>query len=167
MTLNYRESYEMFACSGICFNHESPRRAHEFVTRKVTSAVARIALGLQDSVTLGNLDSARDWGFAGDFVEGMWLMLQQERPDDYVLATGETHTVRDFLDLAFREIGVDDWAPYVRHDDPQHLRPAEVEMLVGDASKARRDLGWAPKVSFPQLVKTMVAADLEHEKQRR
>ena len=167
MTVNYRESYDMFACSGICFNHEGPRRALEFVTRKVSNAVARISLGLQDSITLGNLDSERDWGYAGDYVEGMWLMLQQESPDDYVFATGETHSVRKLLTLAFNEIGVEDWTPYVRGDSPQDLRPAEVDQLVGDASKARAALGWQPRVSFPELVKMMVANDLELEKQRR
>jgi GDPmannose 4,6-dehydratase len=164
MTVNYRESYNLFACSGICFNHEGPRRAPEFVTRKVSQAVARIALGKQKEIRLGNLDSERDWGYAGDFVEGMWMMLQQPEPDDYVLATGETHSVRKLLDLAFREIGIDDWSSYVRGDTPSDLRPAEVDQLVGDASKARAQLGWAPRVSFEELVKMMVAHDLEVEK---
>ena len=164
MTVNYRESYNLFACSGICFNHEGPRRAPEFVTRKVSQAVARIALGKQKEIRLGNLDSERDWGYAGDFVEGMWMMLQQSEPDDYVLATGETHSVRKLLDLAFREIGIDDWSSYVRGDTPSDLRPAEVDQLVGDASKARAQLGWQPRVSFEELVKMMVAHDLEGEK---
>lgn len=165
MTVNYRESYGIFACSGICFNHESEFRGHEFVTRKISSSIARIALGLQDEISLGNLDAERDWGYAGDFVEGMWLMLQAEEADDYVLATGETHSIREFLTLAFREIGIDDWAPYVKQD-PRRFRPAEVDRLIGDASKAHNKLGWAPKVSFPELVKLMVAHDLELEKEK-
>jgi GDPmannose 4,6-dehydratase len=166
MTVNYRESYDMYAGSGICFNHEGPRRAHEFVTRKITAAVARIALGLQDKITLGNLDAERDWGYAGDFVEAMWLMLQQDQPDDFVIATGETHSVREFLDLAFREVGMDDWTSRVEQD-PRYLRPAEVDQLVGDASKAREKLGWTPRVGFGELVKMMVANDLELEKQKK
>ncbi|MEI2810334.1 MAG: GDP-mannose 4,6-dehydratase [Nocardioides sp.] len=160
MTINYRESYGMHASSGILFNHESPRRGPEFVTRKISRAVARISLGLDDQVTMGNLDAERDWGFAGDYVEAMWLMLQAETPDDYVIATGETHSVRDFLDLAFAHVGIDDWSPYVRQD-PRFMRPAEVDQLVGDASKARECLGWKPRVSFPELVTMMVEADLE------
>jgi GDPmannose 4,6-dehydratase len=160
MTINYRESYGMHASSGILFNHESPRRGPEFVTRKISRAVARIGLGLDDHVTMGNLDAERDWGFAGDYVEAMWLMLQAETPDDYVIATGETHSVRDFLDLAFAHVGIDDWSPYVRQD-PRFMRPAEVDQLVGDASKARECLGWKPRVSFPELVTMMVEADLE------
>ena len=160
MTINYRESYRMHASSGILFNHESPRRGPEFVTRKISRAVARISLGLDDQVTMGNLDAERDWGFAGDYVEAMWLMLQAETPDDYVIATGETHSVRDFLDLAFAHVGIDDWSPYVRQD-PRFMRPAEVDQLVGDASKARECLGWKPRVSFPELVTMMVEADLE------
>ncbi len=165
MTVNYRESYGMHASSGICFNHEGPRRGLEFVTRKVTNSFARIKLGLQDSVTLGNLDAARDWGYAGDFVEAMWLMLQQAEPDDYVIATGETHTIRELLDSAARCVGFDDWAPYVRQD-PRFQRPAEVDVLTGDARKAREKLGWKPAVSFPELVSMMVEADLAEERSR-
>ena len=163
MTVNYRESYNLYACSGIVFNHEGPRRGHEFVTRKITSSVARIALGLQKDMTLGNLEAARDWGYAGDYVEAFHLMLQQPEPDDYVIATGETHTIREFLDLAFQEVGIDDWSGYVKQD-PKFMRPAEVDLLVGDPSKARKVLGWEPKVSFGELVKMMVAADLEEQK---
>lgn len=162
MTMNYRESYDMFACSGILFNHESPRRGHEFVTRKITNAVARIKLGLQKDLSLGNLDAKRDWGFSGDYVEAMWLMLQQDKPDDYVIATGETHSIKEFLDLAFTEIGIKDWKPYVKQDS-RFMRPAEVDLLIGDYSKAKKKLGWKPKVSFPQLVKMMVQNDLEIE----
>ena len=160
MTINYRESYGMHASSGILFNHESPRRGPEFVTRKISEAVARIKLGLQDHVVLGNLDAERDWGYAGDYVEAMWLMLQQPRGDDYVVATGEAHSIRDFLDIAFGHIGVSDWAPYVRQDE-RFMRPAEVDQLIGDASKAREVLGWKPKVSFGELVTMMVDADIE------
>lgn len=162
MTVNYRESYGLFAVSGILFNHESPRRGLEFVTRKVTNGVARIKLGLQQDISLGNLDSKRDWGYAGDFVRAMWLMLQQEQPDDFVVATGETHSVQQFVELAFRTIGVDDWQRYVKRD-PRFLRPAEVDYLIGDASKARRELGWSPTVSFSQLVQMMVEQDLALE----
>jgi GDPmannose 4,6-dehydratase len=162
ITMNYRESYDMFACSGILFNHEGPRRGHEFVTRKITNAVARIKLGLQNEIVLGNLDSKRDWGYAGDYVRAMWLMLQRDTPEDFVIATGETHSIREFLDLAFAEVGIDDWTPYVRQD-PKFLRPAEVDLLIGDASKAKEKLGWEPEVSFPQLVKMMVEHDLEVE----
>ncbi len=165
MTVNYRESYGMHASSGICFNHEGPRRGLEFVTRKVTNSFARIKLGLQDSVTLGNLDAARDWGYAGDFVEAMWLMLQQPEPDDYVIATGETHTIRELLDATARCVGFDDWAPYVRQD-PRFQRPAEVDVLTGDARKAREQLGWTPSVSFTELVQMMVDADLAEESSR-
>ncbi|HEX9775520.1 MAG TPA: GDP-mannose 4,6-dehydratase [Actinomycetota bacterium] len=165
MTVNYRESYGIHASSGILFNHESPRRGHEFVTRKITQAVARMALKLQDKLALGNLDSARDWGFAGDYVEAMWLMLQQDEPDDYVIATGETHSIREFLDLAFAEAGIQDWSDLVEQD-PRYMRPAEVDLLVGDATRARDVLGWSPSVSFPELVKMMVASDLELEKQK-
>ncbi|HEX6595355.1 MAG TPA: GDP-mannose 4,6-dehydratase [Acidimicrobiales bacterium] len=165
-TMNYRESYGLFACSGICFNHESPKRGLEFVSRKITNAVARIKLGLQDRLTLGNLDAARDWGFAGDFCEAMWLMLQQDAPDDYVIATGETHTVRELLQLAFGAIGIDDWVPYVE-SDPRFLRPAEVDILTGDASKAREQLGWKPRTSFNELVESMVVSDLAAESARR
>jgi GDPmannose 4,6-dehydratase len=160
MTINYRESYGMHASSGILFNHESPRRGPEFVTRKISQAVARIHLGLQEEVILGNLDAERDWGFAGDYVEAMWLMLQQPQGDDYVVATGETHSIRDFLDRAFAHVGVDDWTSYVRQD-ARFMRPAEVDTLVGDATKAREVLGWKPRVSFPDLVTMMVDADLE------
>ena len=162
ITMNYRESYGMFACSGILFNHEGPRRGLEFVTRKITNAVARIKLGLQNEIVLGNLDSKRDWGYAGDYVRAMWLMLQHDSPEDFVIATGETHSIREFLDLAFSEVGIDDWTPYVRQD-PKFLRPAEVDLLIGDASKAKEKLGWEPEVSFPQLVKMMVEHDLEVE----
>jgi GDPmannose 4,6-dehydratase len=162
IVVNYRESYGLHASSGILFNHEGPRRGLEFVTRKVTNAVARIKLGLQDEVVLGNLDSKRDWGYAGDYVKGMWLMLQQDRPDDYVLATGETHSIEDLVRRAFGEVGIDNWADYVRQD-PKFLRPAEVDLLIGDASKARTKLGWEPEVDFPALVKMMVAHDLERE----
>ena len=159
MTINYRESYGMHASSGILFNHESPRRGPEFVTRKVSLAVAAIALGLQDKITMGNLDAQRDWGFAGDYVEGMWRMLQQPEADDYVLATGETHSVRDLLDAAFARVGIDDWSGHVEQD-PRFMRPAEVDMLVGDASKARERLGWKPTVAFHELVEMMVDNDL-------
>ncbi|MDQ1636155.1 MAG: GDPmannose 4,6-dehydratase, partial [Frankiaceae bacterium] len=144
------------------FNHESPRRGHEFVTRKVTRAVARIALGLQESLALGNLEARRDWGFAGDYVEAMWRMLQQDEPDDYVVATGETHSIRELLDLAFKRVGIDDWQNYVTQD-PRFFRPAEVDLLVGDASKARDVLGWTPDVDFTDLVHRMVDSDLELE----
>ena len=165
ITLNYRESYDMFAVSGILFNHESPRRGIEFVTRKISNAVARISLGKQDKVELGNLESKRDWGFAGDYVEAMWLMLQQDEPDDFVVATGETHSVREFVELAFKVVGIKDWQQYVVSDHPKHVRPAEVDLLIGDASKAKKVLGWTPKTSFPQLVEMMVKADLEKEKE--
>ena len=150
----------MFACSGISFNHESERRGIEFVTRKITDGVVRIHLGLQDHIALGNLESKRDWGYAPDYVEGMWLMLQQDEPDDYVLATGETFSIRDFLELAFREVGITDWEPYVV-EDPRFMRPAEVDVLRGDASKAKTCLGWEPKTDLQEMVKRMVASDLE------
>jgi len=162
IVVNYRESYGMYACSGILFNHEGPRRGLEFVTRKVTNAVARIKLGVQHEIVMGDLEPRRDWGYAGDYVRAMWLMLQQDEPDDYVVATGKTHTIRDLLDRAFAEIGVDDWTPYVRQD-PKFFRPAEVDLLIGDASKARTKLGWEPEVDFPTLVKMMVAHDLQVE----
>ena len=158
----YRESYDMFACSGILFNHEGPRRGLEFVTRKVTNSVARIKLGLQQEIVMGDLDPRRDWGYAGDYVRAMWAMLQQDAPDDYVVATGKTHSIRDLLDRAFAEIGVDDWTPYVRQD-PKFFRPAEVDLLIGDPTKAREKLGWVPEVQFPELVKMMVANDLAVE----
>ena len=164
MTINYRESYGMHASSGILFNHESPRRGPEFVTRKVSQAVARISLGLQDGIALGNLDAQRDWGFAGDYVEAMWLMLQQPHGDDYVISTGQTQSIRRLLDVAFARVGIDDWTHLVTQD-PRFLRPAEVELLVGDATKAREVLGWEPKVSFTELVEMMVDADLAEQKQ--
>jgi len=163
MTINYRESYGMHASSGILFNHESPRRGPEFVTRKVSMAVARIKLGLQEHVTMGNLDAQRDWGFAGDYVEAMWLMMQQPAADDYVIATGETHSIRDLLDAAFTHVGIDDWEHLVRQD-PRFMRPAEVDMLIGDATKARTVLGWKPTVAFPDLVAMMVDNDLAQQK---
>jgi GDPmannose 4,6-dehydratase len=165
MTINYRESYGMHASSGILFNHESPRRGPEFVTRKVSQAVARIKLGLQDELVLGNLDAQRDWGFAGDYVDAMWRMLQQPKGDDYVVATGRTHSIRDLLDAAFQAADIDDWQPYVRQD-PRFIRPAEVDLLIGDASKARDVLGWEPTVSFQQLVAMMVENDLREQATR-
>jgi len=165
MTINYRESYNMHASCGILFNHESPRRGHEFVTRKITSSVARIKLGLQKDIALGNLDSKRDWGFAGDYVEGMWRILQQDKPDDYVLATGETHSIKEFLTLAFKEVGINDWKPYVKQD-PRFMRPAEVDLLIGSPAKAKKKLKWEPKVSFEELVTMMVQNDLELESQK-
>ena len=159
ITVNYRESYDLFACSGILFNHESPRRGREFVTRKVTDGVARIKLGLAHELLLGNLEARRDWGFAGDYVDAMWRMLQQPAADDYVVATGESHSVRELVETAFASVGLD-WRQHVR-EDPALLRPAEVDHLIGDASKARRVLGWSPRVSFPALVEMMVRADLE------
>jgi GDPmannose 4,6-dehydratase len=165
ITVNYRESYGMHASSGICFNHESPRRGLEFVTRKITNGLARIKLGLQDSITLGNLDAARDWGYAGDFVEAMWLMVQQDEPGDYVIATGETHTIREFLDLAFRCAEIDGWEDRIR-TDPRFERPAEVDVLTGDATKALEQLGWKPRVTFEELVRMMYEADLVEEAAR-
>jgi len=159
ITVNYRESYGLFAVSGMLFNHESPRRGLEFVTRKVTDGVARIKLGLAETLSIGNLDAQRDWGFAGDYVRAMWLMLQQERPDDYVIATGVSHSVRQLIQIAFAHVGID-WERHVRVD-PALLRPAEVEHLLGDSSKARRELGWKPEVSFEQLIEMMVDADLD------
>lgn len=163
MTVNYRESYGLYAASGILFNHESPRRGPEFVTRKITRAVARISLGLDDHVSMGNLDARRDWGFAGDFVRAMWLILQQPQADDYIIATGQTHAVRDLLTLAFGAAGIADWEQYVKVD-PRFLRPTEGEQLVGDASKARAVLGWSPTVSFEELVTMMVEHDLAVER---
>jgi GDPmannose 4,6-dehydratase len=162
ITVNYRESYGIFACSGILFNHESPRRGKEFVTRKVTDAVARIKLGAQNKLRLGNLNAKRDWGFAGDYVKAMWMMLQQDQPDDYVVATGQQHAVGDLVELAFSHVGLD-WREHIE-TDPKLLRPAEVYTLCGDASKARRVLGWEPTVSFPELIRMMVDADLERVK---
>jgi GDPmannose 4,6-dehydratase len=163
VTQNYRESYGAWTCSGILFNHESPRRGFEFVTRKVTRAVARIALGRQKVLAVGNLDVSRDWGFAGDYVRAMWLMLQQDEPDDYVIATGKNHSIRDLLQVAFHHVGIDDWRPYVVQDK-RFFRPADVAVLVGDATKASAKLGWNPTVGFQQLVEMMVEADLENEK---
>lgn len=160
ITKNYRESYDMFACSGILFNHESERRGIEFVTRKISDAVARISLGMADGISLGNLDSKRDWGYAPDYVEGMWLMLQQDQPDDFVLATGNTHSIRDFLDLAFDAIGISEWEDYVTQD-PRFYRPAEVDVLRGDFSKAKQVLGWQPKVNLKEMVSRMVRNDIE------
>ena len=163
MTINYRESYGMHASSGILFNHESPRRGPEFVTRKVSQAVARISLGIQAGVTLGNLDAKRDWGFAGDYVAAMWLMLQQDEPSDYVVSTGETHSIRDLLDVAFGRVGISDWAPLV-HQDPRFMRPAEVDLLIGDSTKAHTQLDWKPKVDFEALVRMMVDNDLAEQR---
>ena len=162
ITVNYRESYGLFTCSGILFNHESPRRGREFVTRKVSDAVARIKLGLATELRLGNLTARRDWGFAGDYVQAMWRMLQQPAGDDYVVATGETHSVEELVDVAFRCVGLD-WRQYVR-EDPAFLRPAEVDLLIGDASKAHTILGWKPQVTFAGLVEMMVRADLDRLK---
>ena len=160
ITVNYRESYDMFACSGILFNHESERRGKEFVTRKISDGVARIKRGLAKELRLGNLDSQRDWGFAGDYVRAMWLMLQQSEPDDYVVATGRTHTVREFCRIAFEAAGLGSYEQYVKMD-PRFVRPAEVDLLIGDPSKAKEKLGWAPDVTFEQLVHRMVEADIE------
>lgn len=159
MTVNYREAYNMYACNGILFNHESPRRGETFVTRKITMALARIKHGVQDKLYLGNLDAKRDWGFAGDYVEAMWLMLQQDNPEDYVIATGETHSVREFLEVAFSYAGLN-YKKYVEFDK-RYLRPTEVDLLLGDASKARKKLKWKPKVNFEQLVQMMVDADMK------
>jgi GDPmannose 4,6-dehydratase len=165
-TVNYREAYELFATNGILFNHESPRRGENFVTRKITRSATRIKLGMQEQLGLGNLDARRDWGFAGDYVEAMWLMMQQDKPDDYVIATGENHTVQEFLELVFERLKLD-WRKHVV-SDPRYLRPSEVDVLIGDYSKARRALHWEPKVKFPQLVELMVDADMElAERERR
>ncbi len=160
LTVNFRESYNMYACSGILFNHESPRRGLEFVTRKITHNVAKVKLGLQDSFSLGNLEARRDWGFAGDYVQAMWHMLQQDTPDDYVIATGETHSVREFVSAAFARVGITDWERYVKINE-QLFRPAEVDLLLGDASKARQKFAWQPHVTFEQLVGMMVDADMQ------
>jgi GDPmannose 4,6-dehydratase len=160
ITVNYRESYDMFAVSGILFNHESPRRGLEFVTRKISDGAAKIKLGLAKELRLGNLDAQRDWGFAGDYVRAMWLMLQQSHPDDYVIATGRTHHVRDFVRIAFEAAGLGSYEPYVVVD-PRFVRPAEVDLLIGDPSKAKRVLGWVPEVSFEELVESMVRADID------
>ncbi len=159
ITKNYRESYDMFACNGILFNHESPRRGETFVTRKITRAVAAIKAGRQDKLLLGNLDAKRDWGFAGDYVQAMWLMLQADKPDDYVVATNETHSVREFCQIAFSHVGLD-WEKYVQVDE-RYFRPAEVDLLIGDASHAKKVLKWTPKVSFKELVEMMVDSDME------
>ena len=164
-TINYREAYDMFACNGILFNHESPRRGETFVTRKITRAATRIKLGLQKKLYLGNLDAERDWGFAGDYTEAMWLLLQQDTPDDFVIATGERHSVREFAEHTFELLDLD-WEQYVAVDT-RYMRPAEVDLLQGDASKARRELGWKPNVNFSELVEMMVASDLELAKQER
>jgi len=164
ITINYRESYNMFACSGILFNHESPRRGLEFVTRKIANGVVRIKLGLDKELRLGNLDAQRDWGFAGDYVEAMWLMLQQEQPDDYVVATGETHAVREFCELAFGHVGLD-YRDYVVQDE-RFMRPAEVDLLIGNPAKAKAALGWQPKTPFPNLVRMMVDADMQQLKEQ-
>lgn len=164
ITVNYRESYGIFACSGILFNHESPRRGIEFVTRKVTRAVARIHLGKQKKLELGSLEPKRDWGFSGDYVKAMWLMLQQEKPDDYVVATGENHSVKEFVELAFAVVGIKDWNKYVIYNEPKHMRPAEVDYLIGDYTKAKKVLGWGPKITFRELVEMMVRTDIELEK---
>jgi GDPmannose 4,6-dehydratase len=160
MTINYRESYGMHASSGILFNHESPRRGPEFVTRKVSMAVAAISLGLQNELVMGNLEARRDWGFAGDYVDAMWRMLQQPEADDYVISTGQTHSIRDLLDAAFRAVGIEDWTPHVRVDQ-QFIRPAEVDLLIGDAAKAKARLGWTPTVGFDELITMMVESDLK------
>lgn len=160
ITKNYRESYNMFTCSGILFNHESERRGLEFVTRKITNGVAKIQKGLIDSISLGNLDAKRDWGYAPDYVEAMWAMLQREIPDDYVISTGNTYSVKDFLDIAFQTVGITDWEPYVKID-PKFFRPAEVDVLRGHSGKARASLGWYPKTSFEDMVKIMVQNDIK------
>ena len=162
---NYREAYGMFASNGILFNHESPRRGETFVTRKITRAVGRIKMGLQDKLYMGNINSLRDWGFAGDYVEGMWRILQHDKPDEFVLATGEMHSVKEFLEMAFARVGLD-WEKHVECDK-RYLRPTEVDQLLGDAAKARRELGWEPKVKFPELVAMMVDADLELARKER
>ena len=160
ITKNYRESYDMFNVSGILFNHESERRGIEFVTRKITDGVAKIKLGLEDYITLGNLDSKRDWGYSPDYVESMWMMLQQDTPDDYVIATGKDHTIREFLDAAFTTVGITDWKKYVKQD-PRFMRPAEVAVLCGDSTKAREVLGWYPRTSFKEMVSRMVKNDIK------
>jgi GDPmannose 4,6-dehydratase len=162
IVVNYRESYDLFASSGILFNHEGPRRGIEFVTREVSNAAARIKLGLQHELVMGTMDAKRDWGYAGDYVKAMWMMLQQDEPGDYVIATGETHSVQEFVERAFAEVGIDNWSDYVRQD-PKFFRPAEVDLLIGDPSKAKAELGWEPEVAFPELVSMMVQHDLEVE----
>ncbi|MBI2431168.1 MAG: GDP-mannose 4,6-dehydratase [Candidatus Levybacteria bacterium] len=164
ITVNYRESFGIFACSGILFNHESPRRGLEFVTRKISNAVARIYLGKQKKIELGDLRPKRDWGFAGDYVEAIWLMLQHEKADDYVIATGRNHSVEEFVKLAFNVAGISNWKDYVLANKPEHMRPAEVDFLIGDYSKAKKVLGWKPKTSFEQLVEMIVKKDIEMER---
>ena len=166
ITVNYRESYGMFACSGILFNHEGPRRGLEFVTRKITNSVARIKLGLQSELVLGNLEAKRDWGFAGDYVEAMWMMLQQPTPDDFVVATGKAHSIEQLLEVAFNAADLGDWRLFVRQDQ-RFFRPAEVDLLIGDATKAKTKLGWQPKVDFTTLIQMMVTNDLDYESKRR
>ena len=166
ITVNYRESYDMFACSGILFNHEGPRRGLEFVTRKITNSVARIKLGLQTELVLGNLEAKRDWGFAGDYVEAMWMMLQQPTPDDFVIATGKAHSIEQLLEVAFTAAEMGDWRKFVRQDQ-RFFRPAEVDLLIGDATKAKTKLGWQPKVGFETLIQMMVKNDLDYESKRR
>jgi GDPmannose 4,6-dehydratase len=165
ITMNYRESYGLHASSGILFNHEGPRRGLEFVTRKITNTAARIKLGIEKELVLGNTDAKRDWGYAGDYVKAMWMMLQQDEPDDYVIATGETHSVEEFLTLTFEKVGLGDWKNFVRHD-PKFLRPAEVDLLIGDPSKAKSKLGWQPEVGFDKLVEMMVEHDIAYETRR-
>ena len=165
ITVNYRESYDMFACSGILFNHEGPRRGLEFVSRKITNSVARIKLGLQSELVLGNLEAKRDWGFAGDYVEAMWMMLQQPRPDDFVIATGKAHSIEQLLELAFNTADLGDWRQFVRQDQ-RFFRPAEVDLLIGDATKAKTVLGWKPKVDFTTLIEMMVRHDIDYESKR-
>jgi GDPmannose 4,6-dehydratase len=165
MTQNYREGYGMFAVNGILFNHESPRRGETFVTRKITRAATRIKLGLQEKLYLGNLEAKRDWGYAGDYVEAMWKMLQVEQPEDYVIATGETHSIKEFLELSFGALDLD-WKRHVEHDE-RYERPAEVDLLLGDPSLAKKNLGWEPKVTFPELVQMMVKSDLQLAEQER
>ncbi|MDA2963721.1 MAG: GDP-mannose 4,6-dehydratase [Ilumatobacteraceae bacterium] len=165
ITVNYRESYDMFACSGILFNHEGPRRGLEFVTRKITNSVARIKLGLQSELVLGNLEAKRDWGYAGDYVEAMWLMLQQSKADDFVVATGVTHSIEQLLEVAFNAADLKDWRQYVRQDQ-RFFRPAEVDLLIGDATKAKTKLGWQPKVGFNELIEMMVRHDIDYETKR-
>jgi GDPmannose 4,6-dehydratase len=160
ITTNYRESYDMFACSGILFNHESERRGVEFVTRKITNGIAKIKLGIEDYITLGNLDAKRDWGHAEEYVEAMWLMLQQDKPEDYVISTGKSHSIKDFLDIAFKYVGIDDWSGYVKKD-PALMRPAEVDLLIGDSSKAEKNLGWKTKMELKDLVHRMLDNDLK------
>ena len=161
-TVNYREAYGLYACSGILFNHESPRRGESFVTRKITLGATRIKEGLQKKLVMGNLDAKRDWGFAGDYVHAMWLMLQQDEADDYVISTGQTHSIRELIDVAFGHVGIDDWTPYVKQD-ARFMRPAEVDLLVGDSTKAHERLGWKPTVSFEELVRMMVDSDLAEQ----